>query len=119
MRKRMRLLILIGKRIQALREGRKWTREHFSQMLGISASQLYKWERGVHEPPATPIAEMSKLFEVTPDYLLGLTDSPQETFLENNLTAQERELLAFARAGNLEVAIERLLTLAKTTVNDT
>jgi transcriptional regulator with XRE-family HTH domain len=113
MRKRLESLTVIGKRIQRLRESRHLTRPYVAQVIGISQSQLYKYERGLHQPPSGVVAKLAKLFEVSPDYLLGLTDTPQATYAESSLTAMERELLQFARSGDLQSAMERLLDLSK------
>jgi transcriptional regulator with XRE-family HTH domain len=113
MRKRMESKTVIGYRIQKLRESRRHTRPHVARVIGISQSQLYKYERGLHQPPSGVVAKLAKLFEVSPDYLLGLTDTPQATYAESSLTAMERELLEFARSGDLQSAMERLLDLSK------
>jgi transcriptional regulator with XRE-family HTH domain len=113
MRKRMESLTVIGKRIQRLRESRRLTRPYVAGVIGISQSQLYKYERGMHQPPSGPVGKLAKLFEVSPDYLLGLTDKPQATYAESNLSVMERELLQFVRSGDLQAAIERLLDLNK------
>jgi transcriptional regulator with XRE-family HTH domain len=118
MRNRMESLTVIGKRIQTLREARRLTRPHVARVIGISPSQLYKYERGLHQPPAGPVAKLAKLFEVSPDYLLGLTDRPQATYAESSLSAIERELLQYARSGDLQAAMERLLALSKETAKN-
>jgi transcriptional regulator with XRE-family HTH domain len=118
MRKRLESLTVIGKRIQAIRESRKLTRPYVAHVIGVSPSQLYKYERGLHQPPAEPVAKLAKLFEVSPDYLLGLTDKPQATYAESSLSAIERELLQYARSGDLQAAMERLLVLSKQTAKN-
>ncbi len=42
--------------------------------LGISQSAIAKWELEKTEPTATAIIILSKFFDVTTDYLLGITE---------------------------------------------
>jgi transcriptional regulator with XRE-family HTH domain len=113
MRKRLDSKTVVGSRIRQTREALRLTRERVAREIGVSVSQLYKYERGVHQPPAGPVGKLAKMFGVSPDYLLGLTDRPQATYAESSLSALERELLECVRSGDLQAAIERLLTLNK------
>lgn len=45
-----------------------------SNATGISQSAIARWELGKSEPTASAIITLSKFFNETADYLLGLTD---------------------------------------------
>ena len=45
-----------------------------ANLVGISRASVADWETGRHEPPLDTIIELCKIFEVSADYLLGITD---------------------------------------------
>jgi transcriptional regulator with XRE-family HTH domain len=59
----------LGKRLRELR-GFDLTQEQFAEELGISQSQLSKYERGVAGPPADVLFFVKKRFQVSIDWLL-------------------------------------------------
>ena len=66
--------ILLGERLKELREEHKWTQKEVAQLLGLHSVTYLHYEKAQREPPLSVLAAMAKLFEVTTDYLLGLTD---------------------------------------------
>jgi transcriptional regulator with XRE-family HTH domain len=65
---------VIGTRIRALREELGLTQAELSERLGINANTLAGYERGTREPNYEKTCIFSKYFNVSADYLLGLTD---------------------------------------------
>ena len=59
----------LGRRLRELR-GFDLTQEEFAQELGISQSQLSKYERGVAGPPADILFLVKKRYKVSIDWLL-------------------------------------------------
>lgn len=59
----------LGRRIRQLR-GFDVTQEEFAKLLGISQSQLSKYERGVVAPPADVLIRIKGHFRVSIDWLL-------------------------------------------------
>ena len=59
----------LGRRLRELR-GFDLTQEEFAKELGISQSQLSKYERGVAGPPADILFFLKKRFRVSIDWLL-------------------------------------------------
>lgn len=50
------------------------TQQEVAVKVGVSQRAVSKWIRGETEPTATNIFNLSILFEVSADYLLGLVD---------------------------------------------
>ena len=64
----------IGQRIKELREELGLSQMALSNATGISQSAIAILELGKSEPTASAIITLSKFFNETADYLLGLTD---------------------------------------------
>lgn len=65
---------MIGEQIRKTREKNGLTQSALAKRLGISRSAVNAWELGVSVPSAQYLVELSKLFKVSTDYLLGLTE---------------------------------------------
>ena len=65
----------IGERIKALRKKNDLTQEKLADYLCVSYQAVSKWECGVSNPDITLIAPLAKLFGVSADELLGITES--------------------------------------------
>jgi transcriptional regulator with XRE-family HTH domain len=63
----------VGRRLRELR-GFDTTQEEFANQLGISQSQLSKYERGVAAPPADVLLRVKEKLRVSIDWLLTGND---------------------------------------------
>ncbi|EQF24632.1 helix-turn-helix family protein [Clostridioides difficile CD160] len=61
-------------RLKELRKELNFTQEDISKKIGLSKSAYGYYEQGKTVPDAYMIAELSKIFNVSVDYLLGKTD---------------------------------------------
>ena len=61
----------LPEKIVNLRKARGWSQEDFAEKLNISRQAISRWENGTALPDAQNILQISKLFEVTTDYLLN------------------------------------------------
>ena len=68
------MIIDLSTRIQYLREKNGLTQTALAKMLGISRSAVNGWEMGLSLPSLANIVEMSRIFHVTVDYLLNISD---------------------------------------------
>lgn len=59
----------VGRRLRQLR-GFDITQEEFAQKLGVSQSQLSKYERGLAAPPADTLIRIKERLRVSIDWLL-------------------------------------------------
>jgi transcriptional regulator with XRE-family HTH domain len=62
------------KRIRDLREDSDKTQKELSNYLMCDQSLYSKYERGLREVPVNVIIRLSKLYNTSTDYILGLTD---------------------------------------------
>ena len=61
-------------RIKYLRESRQWSQLDLAKKLGISQPTLAAYELGTKNPKLETLILLSKLFNVSTDYLLEVTD---------------------------------------------
>lgn len=61
-------------RLVELRIDKGLTQKQLAEKTGLSLSIIGKWEIGNREPSGNALIILSKFFEVTTDYLLGLED---------------------------------------------
>lgn len=52
-------------RLQNLREAHGYTRQQAADLLEVSYSSLYFWERGKNYPPIDVVVSMSELYSVS------------------------------------------------------
>ncbi len=61
-------------RLKELRAEKKLSQMELSEKTGISQSAIARWELGKTEPTASSIVILSRFFDESADYLLGLDD---------------------------------------------
>ncbi|MBP2620488.1 helix-turn-helix domain-containing protein [Streptococcus panodentis] len=66
----------IGERIRQLRSSQGFTQARLAEVLHVSKSAVSKWESNTNLPQAMELKNMSSLFHVRSDYLLGLSNQP-------------------------------------------
>lgn len=60
----------LSEKILMLRKQRGWSQEELAERLGVSRQSVSKWESGNSLPDLNRILDLSRLFEVTTDFLL-------------------------------------------------
>ena len=61
-------------RMRNLREDSDYTQEYVAHVLGTSQTMYARYERGANEMPIRHLLSLCKLYQVSADYLLGLSD---------------------------------------------
>ena len=80
----------IGERITKARLRLNMNQKELCEKTGITESTLSRFERGLREPRASAIKELSKALEVSFDYLMGVTELIKKCDIdENNLTPMQ------------------------------
>lgn len=83
---------MFAERIVKLRRAKKMTQEQLADALGISRAALSHYEKGRREPDFQIVTKVAEFFGVSSDYILGLTDDPQNTTFSD----QESSLRTFS-----------------------
>lgn len=63
-----------AERIKELRQERNIGQEELAKCLNVSKGIISLWENDLREPKMTSLIALSKFFEVSIDYLVGLKD---------------------------------------------
>ena len=66
--------VFLGKNLKELRIERGYTQKQVADMLNINSVTYLHYEKDQREPPLSLLADMAKFYEVSVDYLLGLSD---------------------------------------------
>ena len=61
-------------RIRDLREDRDMNQTQVAKMLGMSQTGYSKYETGENDIPTQVLIKLAKLYHVTTDYLLGISE---------------------------------------------
>ncbi len=80
-------------RVKQLREENNWTQEHLGSLLNVKKAAISKYETGRAALTDDTICILVRIFQVSADYLLGISDKRNN--LENNLTEKEITLLNY------------------------
>jgi len=67
---------MIGERLCELRKDANMTQDDLAAILNINKHSISSYERDKSEPPDVIKIAIAKYFDVSVDYLLGLTDIP-------------------------------------------
>ena len=62
------------RRLRSLRENKKMTQREVAEYLHMSQTGYNQYEIGKNDIPTNILIELSKLYEVPIDYILGVTD---------------------------------------------
>ena len=82
------MIISISERIKELREKQNLTQSSLAKKLNITRSAVNAWEMGISIPNVEKLVELSSLFNVSVDYLLGVNSS--FTINISNLSEEEK-----------------------------
>ena len=67
-------MYIFPERLKNLREEKRLSQSQLAKALNLSQAAISFWEDGLRVPNAQIIILLAQYFEVTSDYLLGLTD---------------------------------------------
>ncbi len=65
-------------RVRDLREDRELTQTEVAQLLGTTQKQYSRWETGESEFPFHHLITLAKFYNVTLDYIAGITNVPRK-----------------------------------------
>ncbi len=82
-----------SEKIYALRKDKGYTQEQLAEKLDVSRQSISKWESGQVIPEVEKIVELSKVFNVTLDYLLKPSEIDELSVKTYMLEQQQKHLL--------------------------
>ncbi len=65
------------KRLRDLREDNDKTQQEVADYLNTSQTMYARYERGANEMPIRHLIKLSRFYNVSTDYILGLTNNPK------------------------------------------
>lgn len=65
---------IFGKKLKELRLEKGISQRALGEKLDVCNQTISFWESGAREPDLNTVAEIAEFFDVSADYLLGLTD---------------------------------------------
>lgn len=81
-------------RILSLLDENKVTAKQLATDTGLAQSSVTDWKKGRSKPSAEAIIKIAEYFGVTTDYILTGKESNQSTTVTQELTENEKEILA-------------------------
>lgn len=92
---------MFGERLRKLRKTKtKYTMKEFGRIFNLAESTISGYETGSRKPDMETIQRFADYFDVSIDYMIGRSDSKEETVKEN--------LFYFNREGLTDEDIEHL-----------
>lgn len=82
-----------AEKLITLRKGRELTQEQLAEQLNVSRQSISKWEGGQVIPEVDKIVELSKLFDVSIDYLLKPSEIDELSVKTQILEEQQKKML--------------------------
>lgn len=84
---------MLAKRLRELREENEYTQKDIADKIGLTKSAYGYYERGKSVPDAQTLVQLSKIFDVTTDYLLGLSEDKKPI---EDITERLRKITSLA-----------------------
>lgn len=88
----------LAEKLFELRKEKGWSQEKLAEQINVSRQSISKWESGQVLPEIEKIIELSKIFQVTTDYLLLDENSEKastEVILEEGKDKYYKEVKSF------------------------
>ena len=83
---------IIGTRLKELRRARKLRQEQIARRIGVDRTVISGYENGMRQPSLDTLISLARLFQVSTDYLLGLSEA--RTLDITGLTETEIDILS-------------------------
>lgn len=87
----------LSNKIYEMRKAQGLSQEQLAEKLGVSRQSVSKWESGEAIPELERLIAISKIFNVTTDYLLKESDVDELTIRTEMLERQQQTLLSEAK----------------------
>lgn len=81
-----------GERIKELRKEKRMSQTELGQALHVSQQTVTSWETNRADPSSSALTALANYFDVTADYLLGMTNKRHE----DRELSQNQKLVAYS-----------------------
>lgn len=88
-------------RIKELRQEKDILQSDLAKRLKVGQATISNWETGRYEPDQDALREMSKIFDVSIDYILGNTDIKKPLTSEDMSGLTEKQIKILEMMGEL------------------
>lgn len=85
------MIIIANKRINELRVKSGMSQTELANKLNVTRSSVNAWEMGISVPAVQNLVELSQIFHVSVDYLIGL--NANEAVCLDHYSEEEKELV--------------------------
>jgi HTH-type transcriptional regulator, competence development regulator len=76
-------------RLKKLRKHKGISGVEIAERLGVTPQHYYRYERGEQRLNEDTIEQLARIFNVSADYILGLTDEPGGHYQRNDVNVKE------------------------------
>ncbi len=90
-------MLIYGQRIKELRKERGISMMALAGAIGVSDTAVCKWENQTSEPKLSYIIRLAEFFNCSADYIIGRSDDLGAYVGQDDLTAEEKQLLSSFR----------------------
>ena len=94
-----------SEKLLTLRKSRNLTQEELAEQLDVSRQSVSKWESGQAVPELDKIVALSRIFDVTTDYLLKPSEIDELSVRAEMLEQQQKELEGEIQKGKARKSI--------------
>lgn len=75
---------MLASRLKELRKSRGLTQKSIADIFNLDTSSICKYESNQASPPSDIVKKFAEFFQVTTDYLYGLSDNPNPPIQQND-----------------------------------
>jgi transcriptional regulator with XRE-family HTH domain len=76
-----------------------------AEIMSVSERQIWRWMNGDSDPSSSMVKQLAEVLNISTDFLLGLSDDPTSHMRLDNMTEDERAVVAAMRRGDDKAAI--------------
>ncbi|MGB8954510.1 MAG: helix-turn-helix transcriptional regulator [Tumebacillaceae bacterium] len=91
-------MTMFAKRLRELRKRHDWTQERVAEKMGVEKTTISNYETETRTPGPETLMRLAQLFDVSLDYLVGLTDTEKPYDSESRIPSGLSERLSQRRA---------------------
>lgn len=83
--------VTTAERLAIIRKRNKLTQKELCNKIGVVLTTYSGYEKGKHDIPTEVIARICRLFDISSDYIIGLSENPKGRFAEDTDKIKEAE----------------------------